>query len=80
MNRRLFVKKSATAALLLLGIGLTSVSTLNISKKGGKTTRNTFQLNYAPHLGTFKKHAGGDPINQLNFTADQGFSALDGCI
>ncbi|MEO1451581.1 MAG: TIM barrel protein [Bacteroidota bacterium] len=36
-----------------------------------------FQLNYAPHLGMFKHHAGEDPIDQLNFMADQGFRSFE---
>ena len=36
-----------------------------------------FRLKYAPHLGMFKHHAGPDPIDQLNFMADQGFSAYE---
>ncbi len=36
-----------------------------------------FNLKYAPHLGMFKHHAGEDPISQLNFMADQGFTAFE---
>lgn len=36
-----------------------------------------FNLKYAPHLGMFKNHAGDDPIDQLNFMADQGFTAFE---
>lgn len=36
-----------------------------------------FNLKYAPHLGMFKHHAGEDPIDQLNFMADQGFRAFE---
>lgn len=34
-------------------------------------------MKYAPHLGMFKHHAGDDPIDQLNFMADQGFTAFE---
>jgi hydroxypyruvate isomerase len=40
-------------------------------------TQQRFNLNYAPHLGMFKYHAGEDPIDQLNFMADQGFRAFE---
>ena len=40
-------------------------------------TANKFNLNYAPHLGMFKNLAGEDPIDQLNFMADQGFTAFE---
>ncbi len=36
-----------------------------------------FNLKYAPHLGMFKNHVGADPIAQLNFMADQGFTAFE---
>lgn len=36
-----------------------------------------FNLNYAPHLGMFKNLAGEDPLDQLNFMADQGFTAFE---
>ena len=36
-----------------------------------------YHLNYAPHLGMFKNLAGDDPIDQLNFMADQGFTAFE---
>jgi hydroxypyruvate isomerase len=36
-----------------------------------------FRLNYAPHFGMFKDHAGNDPVDQLTFMADQGFTALE---
>lgn len=36
-----------------------------------------FNLNYAPHLGMFRQLAGEDPIAQLEFMADQGFTAFE---
>lgn len=36
-----------------------------------------FNLRYAPHLGMFKHHAGSDPVDQLNFMADVGFTAFE---
>ncbi len=35
-----------------------------------------FKLKYAPDLGAFHQHAGKDPIDQLKFMADEGFSAM----
>ncbi len=39
--------------------------------------KHRFNLKYAPHLGMFKHLAGADPIAQLNFIADQGFTAFE---
>jgi len=34
-------------------------------------------VKYAPHIGMFTHHAGEDPLDQLNFMADQGFTAFE---
>lgn len=34
-----------------------------------------FKLKYAPDIGAFAGHAGKDPVDQLKFIADQGFTA-----
>lgn len=36
-----------------------------------------FQCRYAPHFGMFKESAGEDLVAQLDFMADQGFTALE---
>lgn len=36
-----------------------------------------YNLNYAPHLGMFKSHAGNNPIDQLQFMSDQGFKSFE---
>ncbi len=36
-----------------------------------------FKINFAPHIGMFKHHAGEDVIDQINFMADQGFTAFE---
>lgn len=46
-------------------------------KPHSKMTAQKFNLKYAPHLGMFKHHAGEDPIDQINFMADQGFLAFE---
>lgn len=74
MNRRLFVKKGVATASFL-GLGFTGVNALNLSEK--QILYNKFKLNYAPHIGMFKNHAGENPIDQLNFMADQGFTAFE---
>ncbi len=74
MDRRFFVKKSATAASFL-GLGFTA-NALN-SKEQKDKTPSSFKLNYAPHLNMFKNHAGENPIDQLNYMADQGFTAFE---
>jgi len=40
-------------------------------------SKNTFNLNYAPHLGMFKNSVGDDPIDEINYMADLGFRAFE---
>lgn len=39
--------------------------------------KHSFQLHYAPHFNMFRNSAGKDPIDQLKFAADQGFTAWE---
>jgi hydroxypyruvate isomerase len=41
------------------------------------TKKRTFQLKYAPHIGMFANAAGPDPLEQLRFMADNGFTAFE---
>ena len=36
-----------------------------------------FKMKFAPHIGMFKEHAGEDVLYQIQFMADQGFTALE---
>lgn len=38
---------------------------------------HSFNLNYAPHIGSFVHSAGEDPIDQINYMADLGFRAFE---
>jgi hydroxypyruvate isomerase len=42
----------------------------------GAAESKKFKLKYAPSLGSFPEHAGKDPIDQIKFMADEGFSAM----
>ncbi|TAE35930.1 MAG: xylose isomerase [Runella slithyformis] len=70
MIRRNFVKTAlsltATAAL-----GIDSMAT---PQPAGK---HSFKLKYGPHIGMFQNSAGKDPIDQLKFMADMGFTAFE---
>ena len=70
MNRRNFSKAS-----LLAGLGISNPylwqNSIDI------ISNYKYNLDYAPHLGMFKYHAGDDPIDQLNFIADLGFTAFE---
>ena len=62
----------------LLSLGSLSLGAPFLAKAQPKTApAEPFTLNYAPHLGMFHALAGDDPIDQLNFMADQGFRAFE---
>tara|TARA_Y100001935_G_C17229414_1_gene469591 strand:- start:97 stop:1005 length:909 start_codon:yes stop_codon:yes gene_type:complete len=68
MNRRNF---NAIVGMSSLGVlsAKTQFNSLDIPFK--------YNLNYAPHLGMFKAHAGDNPIDQLHFMAEQGFKSFE---
>ena len=68
MNRRNFNNLLSISSLGLLNAN-TQFNSLSIPHK--------YNLNYAPHLGMFKSHAGNNPVDQLHFIADQGFESLE---
>ncbi len=68
MKRRQFIHFSAMAGMATM-VWPAQASTVPKSFD--------FKLKYAPHLGMFKHHAGDDPVDQLNFMADQGFKAFE---
>jgi len=70
MERRSFTKSMGLGAL-----GLTLAP--SYIAKSYFEAAHTYHLNYAPHLGMFRNLAGDDPIDQLNFMADQGFTAFE---
>jgi hydroxypyruvate isomerase len=74
IKRRDFIKGSALSA--------TAISLGTLIKPGRifaqeSKSDDSFKLNYAPHFGMFKHHAGEDLIDQLKFMADQEFSAME---
>ena len=36
-----------------------------------------FTLKFAPHTGMFQNHAGDNPLDEIQFMADQGFTAFE---
>ncbi len=75
-QRRDFLK----TALGATGVALTGT----VAKAAGSAVanpasagKNKFKLDYAPHFGMFQNSAGKDPIDQLKFMADQGFTAIE---
>lgn len=72
MNRRDFLRHS-TAALVAAG----AARVLAQPSAAAPRPAGAFRLNYAPHPGMFKAHAGEDPVDEIKFMADQGFTAFE---
>jgi hydroxypyruvate isomerase len=67
LSRRHFISSAAAAAV--------AASAMPAITKAAQSPKK-FKLKYAPSLGQFREHAGNDPIDQLKFMADEGFSAM----
>jgi len=75
MERRLFLKSSAMAAGAVVSGSMAHASTGSESIPA--QVKHNFKLKYAPHFGMFKNSAGGDLLDQLQFMADVGFTAME---
>ncbi|AEE53958.1 MAG TPA: TIM barrel protein [Haliscomenobacter sp.] len=74
MQRRKFVQSALAASAAIMS---TATVTAAASPTNLLTPKRQFKMRYAPHLGMFENSAGKDPIDQLKFMADQGFTALE---
>src|SRR5262245_57638661 len=72
MRRREFLKAggvSLAGAVATTAIGSVAAQPASV--------KHRFKLKYAPHFRTFEASAGKDPVEQLRFAADQGFTAWE---
>jgi hydroxypyruvate isomerase len=72
-DRRAFL----TQATVLAAGSLLAGTAAEAAKARRPTGPRKFQCRYAPHFGMFKESAGADHVAQLEFMADQGFTALE---
>lgn len=75
MDRRTFLASSGAigaAATLGHARAMTSSSVVSSERAASK-----FSMKFAPHFGMFKHHAGNDLVSQLEFAADEGFTAWE---
>ncbi len=78
MKRRDFIQKGALAgSLFSLGGTALGSELRNQSQLLQEDAMYKFNLQYAPHDGMFKAHAGESILDQLRFMADQGFTAFE---
>ncbi|MEZ0327297.1 MAG: hydroxypyruvate isomerase family protein [Fimbriimonas sp.] len=62
---------------LLTTGALTTAAILTRTAMSTEPQAKKFKVKYAPHFGMFQNSAGPDPIDQLKFAADQGFTAWE---
>jgi hydroxypyruvate isomerase len=72
MERRAFLKSAAAAAAVLPALPATAGQ-----DPATPSAKGDFKLNYAPHFGMFKHHAGDDLVAQLEFARAEGFTAWE---
>lgn len=70
MKRRNFIQNSTLSAACLMVVN-------PLFSNNNPKPNHIYNLNYAPHFGMFKNHAGSDIFNQLEFIKDQGFKAFE---
>ncbi len=75
MQRRSFLKNGAAASAAILSGGVLHASAGNGPNQ--PVLKHTFNLKYAPHFGMFRHSAGDDLLDQLQFMADTGFTAME---
>ena len=74
MNRRTFVTSSlAAGAALIVGRSRAVAA----SDHAATASPGPFQLGYAPHPNMFKELGGADVVAQIEFAAEQGFTAWE---
>lgn len=75
MNRSEFIKNGIlTAGAMVAG------SHLDVHASASQNTvapGKTFNMDYAPHAGMFKHHAGDNFLDQIRFMHDQGFRSIE---
>lgn len=70
MKRRTFLTSSMLAAGAISATPATAATRL-------ASNPSKFTMKFAPHTGMFKHHAGEAPLDEIQFMADQGFTAFE---
>jgi hydroxypyruvate isomerase len=73
MDRRAFL----TTSLAGTGAAVSLAAAAAKARGEAPSNRAKFRMKYAPHFGMFSASAGKDPIDQIKFAADQGFTAWE---
>jgi len=71
MDRRGFLATGLAAGAAAVSAAMAG------TQKTSPSSENKFRLKYAPHFGMFAEHAGSNLNDQLQFMADEGFTAFE---
>ncbi|MBD3626828.1 TIM barrel protein [Cyclobacterium sp.] len=74
MERRKFIRN---VSLGTAAAGFAGVSEIHARQRLQVKADETFNLDYAPHFGMFKHHAGEDLLDQITFMHERGFRSLE---
>jgi len=74
MERREFLASGAAGAMGVAGLAAMSGASEGATRRSNAAK---FSMHFAPHFGMFRNHAGDDMVAQLEFAADQGFTAWE---
>ncbi len=79
MKRRTFLRNSVATAAASLFAGSAGFAAIHThpGRISFPAEKYNFKLKYAPHFGMFKHHAGEDLLDQIQFMADVGFTAME---
>jgi hydroxypyruvate isomerase len=76
MTDAMWHRRRFLTSTLLAGTGIAVTGRHGWAETPSQAARK-FRLNYAPHFGMFREHAGPDLVAQLEFMAAEGFTALE---
>lgn len=77
MKRSQFLRNSLVATGAALGVGALENTFAAAPKKEKAVINKPFNLNYAPHKGLFKNHAGDNFIDEIKYYHELGFRAIE---
>ncbi|ACU03354.1 hydroxypyruvate isomerase family protein [Pedobacter heparinus] len=79
MNRIDFIKNSlAAAGAIVAGSAIPAIAADKTALHSSRwSAGKIFNLDYAPHQGMFKQHAGDNFLDQIRFMHDQGFRSIE---
>ncbi|WP_372638429.1 hydroxypyruvate isomerase family protein [Fodinibius sp.] len=77
MDRKQFLQQSTLAGASALAAGPAALGRSRGQAGQPGSRQDAFNLNYAPHFGMFRAHAGEDLIDQIKFMSEAGFTALE---